>query len=202
MLEKILDEYKELKVAEKFYPSFHKLKMQTENACGIASSKNAWMLSFGEDIPLRELLYKAEHISDNVYKEKVEISKEGIGPTVIAGLARYMGELSGKKVKVFMTKKGNIKQLRYLLGKSIAPIIHRGLYEDNGGPHYEVVTGISDKHIYFYNSFRRIRTSGLHRKGIEEFEDRLWNFKGERWFLSFYPSDITLQRSMFQGRNM
>jgi hypothetical protein len=179
----------------------HRLTLQkNENTCGIASIRNSFFLSFNCDIPERELWGPAQKIYDDRGMKR-KILRDGIGPMAMAELIKNIGrEKLKKELKVFMTPRGNIQQLEHFLAGGISPIIHRSFLEGDCGGHYETVIGIDNNYIYMFNPANDSETSGIHKKTLEEFDEKWWPFDNEQWFLAYYLADVILSRKKFKGK--
>jgi len=178
-----------------------KLELQkNENTCGIAAIRNSLSLSFNCGILEEELWFPAQRIYDDAGIKR-KILTDGIGPSAMAKLIKNIGQEKIKKeLKVFMTPNGNISQLEYFLTGGIAPIIHRPFWEGDHDGHYETVTGIDNNYVYLFNSANKTETSGIHKKTLRDFNEKWWQFDGERWFLAYFSADVALSRTQFRGK--
>jgi len=155
-----------------------------------------------------EFGYEVKEKSLWEYKRRIfnEGMKNGTQPKQMAELLRRIGKRKLKEnLKIFVTRKGNGKQLEYLLSIEALPIIHRGFHEEDGEGHYEVVLGIDRKtsSIYLYNSANNVKTSGFYRKSMDEFMRFWWpnpKLGGERWYLVAVERDEKLPSSRFRGK--
>lgn len=179
-----------------------------KNTCGLACLRNSFLLSYGKVISERNLRETAQAIY-TAYNKKDRIGMDGIGPWGIAKLMHEdLADLTGMDFKVFMTNNGTLDQLEYFLKLGTYPIIHREFHEvrpeDQTDPlgHFEMVLKVDKKNVYLHNPAREVRTSGFHVKSRKHFDDKWWDFKGERWFLAHYPVTETLPRKEFNGKYM
>ena len=174
---------------------------ENSTTCGLASLRNSLLLSYGLNLSESVLLEKAQEIYSR-YKKKDLILRDGIGPWGISRLIKEnLADIVGISLNVFMTTHGTIEQLEKIIQIGTYPLIHRTFHEDKEG-HYELILGTDQNNVHLHNSARYVNTSGVHTKSRKEFNDKWWDFNGERWFLAHYPANIILPRKQFLGRYM
>lgn len=184
------------------------LRLQrSKETCGIAAFKNAFALSLGYGINEKDLWQLTSQIYESLGKPDTPI-EEWIGPKPLAMLIKNVGkECLDQNLKVFATREGTLEHLAYLLDKGIAPIIHRRLHEDldsnfHSEFHYEIVLGV-DKSVYMFNSAWYQDTKGLNHLPKKDFMESWWpngKMGNETWFMAFFPEDIVLPKSKFNGK--
>ena len=175
----------------------HRMQAVPWQSCG--SYALAGMLQARLELDLSE----EEVLKDKYLLGHPKIKRTSV--TEMASLTHHFSMLHRiEDPKVFMTNRGDIRQLRYLTETGLMPvIIHRNHYEGQGSGHFHLMLGSAADQVYFQNGAKG--HVGFFKCDANTFCDQWWPVKQgritEKWYLALPKKNERLPE-MFKGKYM